>query len=547
MPTLLQQRALNDTVGQYIESYGLPPHNAFLYMVIEKYLSGLDLNDIEIEEAIIDGPNDCGIDAIVIDDEAELRPNVYFFQSKYFSSDDAFARQFDGAALEKIRTAIDDFVLQGKINERYQNRQLIDRLHSVKNLGGQNPKYIIVLCSNSKEPSAAAKSRLEEFISDANRKAAGEYLAVEYLHLERIAEELIAPRQRRRIDLKMQISGRYLTEDTGDVRLFVGAIEGSDLATLVEKYEDDLFERNVRGDLRQVNQVNKAIHKTATSDRSPYFIYMNNGLTITCRRFHFSPRQDSPLLEIENAQIVNGQQTARALHQASKSNDLKDDVKVLVRIVEAVDTDLLMQIVESTNTQTRVTSRDLRSNDDIQKLIEESLRTRGYFYEARKNKYKGREASRRVDAEIAAQAYYAIFVEQPAIAKDRKKLLFGEKYEEIFNDDIDPANLLYCFKIVKLIQFLNKKAEYLAKFTFLKDATLHTAALMHKLSVEEIGTLIDLDKANEIEKKYKKATKALSTLVKERSAKEGDKYEHRRTFKDAETYGRAVEIMLGAK
>lgn len=542
MPNALQLRTLAEIVSQYAQLYGLPLHKAFLYFVIEQYLRQLELNSIDIEESIVDGSDDCGIDAIVIDEETELRPRVYFFQSKYYQTEDAFEKQFEGNALDKIQSALNDFVLHGRINPEYQNSRLVDKLHSVRNLSSRNPVYTIVLCSNSQGPSNAARTRLEEFRDLTNRGSKDEYITVEYLHLDRIAEELIAPPQQNKINLELQVSGRYLTEETGNARLFVGAIEAGDLAQLVHKHGDDLFERNVRGYLKQSNQVNKNIIKTATSDKSPYFVYMNNGLTITCDRFSHVPIQNSPRLEVTNAQIVNGQQTARSIYSAHLSQKLKTDVKVLVRIVETIDPKLLMEIVESTNSQTKVTSRDLHSNDEVQKLIERHLEAKGYFYESRKNKYRGKDTSKRIDAEVAAQTYYAVFAEQPAVAKDKKKLLFGDKYEEIFHSKINPDEILYSFRLIKLVQKLNNEDRY-SSFTFLRDASLHIAALTHRFAQSQ-SKLLNLEDIESFRGTYEAVIKATQEHVHDRAAEEGDKYEHRRTFKDPETYGRIVEILL---
>src|SRR5690606_11712329 len=128
---------------------------------------------------------------------------------------------------------------------------------------------------------------------------------------------------------------------------------------------------------------------------------------------------------ITAGQIVNGQQTARSIYQAHLENKLKDDVKVIVRVLKTSNKEILPKIIEATNSQTKVTSRDLHSNDSIQRLIEETLKTEGYYYEARKGKYQGKEKQKRIDAEVAAQAYYATFFESPARAKDKKKDLFG--------------------------------------------------------------------------------------------------------------------------
>ena len=49
MATLLQQRAVEAVVGQYVSLYGLPNYKAFLFLVIEKYLQDLGLNSIDIQ------------------------------------------------------------------------------------------------------------------------------------------------------------------------------------------------------------------------------------------------------------------------------------------------------------------------------------------------------------------------------------------------------------------------------------------------------------------------------------------------------------------
>ena len=101
MATLLQQRTLKNVVLQYASNLGLPESKAFLYFVIEQYLAFLNLNEIDIEESIIDGSNDCGIDAIVIDEDSEDYPQIYFFQSKYYQKENAFEVTFEGGALDR--------------------------------------------------------------------------------------------------------------------------------------------------------------------------------------------------------------------------------------------------------------------------------------------------------------------------------------------------------------------------------------------------------------------------------------------------------------
>lgn len=65
---------------------------------------------------------------------------------------------------------------------------------------------------------------------------------------------------------------------------------------------------------------------------------------------------------------MNGGQTSNALFEASlNSEERLEDVLILVRIIETKSQPVSLAIAESTNSQTPIKSRDLRSNDDIQK------------------------------------------------------------------------------------------------------------------------------------------------------------------------------------
>lgn len=534
MPNQIQKITVDRIVTQYEKDNGLSKSQAFLYLIIEKFLQSLDINQIEIEESIVDGSNDCGIDAIVINEDG-IKPEIYFFQSKYHLAENSFEKVFPGNEVDKVRSALEEFVLKGRINSKYQNSRLIDKLHSIKNLLNQNPKLILVFCSNGLSPAENAKEKLNEFLEETNKS--GGYLSVEYIDLDRIINDLVAPEVTKKIDFSLQTIGRYFNETNGDVNLFAGMIEGKEIAKLVETYKDNLFEKNVRGFLKKNNPINKEIIKSATSEESSYFLYLNNGVTITCADYEHTPTQESPNLLIKNGQVVNGQQTARSIYQAYTEKKLKEDVKIIVRVLKTSNQEILPRIIEATNSQTKVTSRDLHSNDEIQRLIEQTLLTQGYYYEPRKGKYQGKEQKKRVDAEIAAQAYYAIFFESPARAKDKKKELFGSLYDDIFRQDLSPENLLLSYKILEKIRYLNNQEKYYQKYNFLKDAALHIASLIFRISKnKDIFQNID-NNINEFIKNYENVLHATEKVVKNRVQEEGDKYEHRRTFKDPETYG----------
>jgi hypothetical protein len=295
-----------------------------------------------------------------------------------------------------------------------------------------------------------------------------------------------------------------------------------------------LFDKNVRGYLK--NKLNSDIKKTACGQDSGYFSYFNNGITISCDDFTYRSTIEAPLLEIKNLQIVNGGQTTNSLHEAYLTKELKQNVKVVVRLLHVQRQELLPQIILSTNNQTKVTSRDLRSNDDIQKILEREIKGYGYYYESRKDKYKKDKDAlgKRVDAQTAAQAYYATICGKPAEAKNKKAQIFGDFYNTIF-EDVSGEKLLFSFLLHEKIRKINKS--FVDKFTFVNDASLHIAKVMYEHGVDQIKKI----DSSEFNDEYQLAIQAIKQVVEERRKEEGDRYSHRKTFIDDNTKGRIEE------
>ena len=65
-----------------------------------------------------------------------------------------------------------------------------------------------------------------------------------------------------------------------------------------------------------------------------------------------------------------------------------------MRIYETKQREISHRIAESTNSQTPIKSRDLHSNDDVQKKLEDEFFAMGYFYERKTDQYKDQEKKR---------------------------------------------------------------------------------------------------------------------------------------------------------
>jgi len=133
---------------------------------------------------------------------------------------------------------------------------------------------------------------------------------------------------------------------------------------------------------------------------------------------------------------VNGCQTAKSLALAKERGRLPDDVRVLVRVYETQSTDIVRRVVLSTNSQNRITSRDLHSNEPEQEAVERLFKSRGYYYERKPRQYDttpGLDVKRVFTNELVGQCFVAIRLKRPADARRRKYKIWDDLYSTIFN------------------------------------------------------------------------------------------------------------------
>jgi AIPR protein len=201
--------------------------------------------------------------------------------------------------------------------------------------------------------------------------------------------------------------------------------------------------------------------------------------------------EEEARLEMSNIQIVNGGQTSNTLFEAFQQDPERcRNVHVLVRVYETKRREISAKIAESTNSQTPIRSRDLRSNEEVQKKIEESIKNLGYYYERKSNQYREQPRHLRIDALFAGQAYLAYQLHLREVAgKDRGKI-FGELYDEIFNDDITAPLLLAPLQVFQPIEEMKRNLEravrrgqtYDPAMLFLVDGAYHLLFAIAMLS-----------------------------------------------------------------
>ena len=231
------------------------------------------------------------------------------------------------------------------------------------------------------------------------------------------------------------------------LKVAVGFVNVNQFTRLVDRYSNnELFEMNVRYFLGAGREVNRRIIETITSNQSPWFGFMNNGVSITADKVVVDrPSSGGKMrIHLENPQIINGCQTVNALYHAKYSIDLKDrfqgNSSVMVRIyeIEKENRAFLDALIIATNSQNAIRPQDLLSNDPIQKAIQRTMGSYGIGYERKAGEdLPGTVGHKSIlSKEDAAAAYIGIIEGTPSKLRNslsrREFFSRGDDYYRVF-------------------------------------------------------------------------------------------------------------------
>lgn len=228
--------------------------------------------------------------------------------------------------------------------------------------------------------------------------------------------------------------------------------------------KSSFFEANVR-DYQGNNSVNSCIANSLRSSSPEDFWWLNNGVTILSEKI--TPVTNRELL-IANPEIVNGLQTSTEIYNYFSSNPDKLDFErrnVLVRIIVPADEASRDNIIFATNNQTNIPKSSLRVTDTIHLQIEMYFKSRGLYYDRRKNYYKNqkKKATDIIGVSFLAQCLITIFLRKPDFARARPSTLLTDDttYNFLYSENTDLEVYYKTARLCKRIQQnLAKCAEY---------------------------------------------------------------------------------------
>lgn len=218
------------------------------------------------------------------------------------------------------------------------------------------------------------------------------------------------------------------------------------------RYRRGIFDANVR-DYQGDVEVNRAIYQTLLRPEGEDFWWLNNGITILVKEGSHTGKT----LTIRDPQVVNGLQTSQELFRAFQASPIPgEDRCILVRVIIPPSPDSYERIVRATNSQTTVPPASLRATDPIHRDIEDYLKSKGYYYERRKNYYRneGRPRNKIVSISFVAQSAMAIVLARPDDARARPSTLIksDQDYQTVFNRAYPVAIYHICVSFMKRVE-----------------------------------------------------------------------------------------------
>jgi hypothetical protein len=456
----IRQSWIDDEILKVERETGHDPDTAFLHLASSLILE-CQAGDIDPAD-IVDGGFDKQIDLInVADDHDRGAATISIIQAKNHVG-------FESNIAIQMRNGLDWIFEQPRSEvEKLQNTRFKNKILEIRELrsdyGSSNLAVFVyhVTKGDSAKPSDEYIGEAKVLSDKYSNAGFGQFKFCPFgaNELTEIIDE--GDRHKRQVDLEVPIlydanSPSVIRFGQGDTNSLICTVAGKDLAVAASvEPRDALFDLNVRPFYGNRGKVNKDILATCTGDDAARFWFLNNGVTMVCDKFDLVADPDASKVKVTNAQIVNGCQTTVTLREAFEKGDLSADVKVLLRLYSTDNPNLVDKITLTTNNQNRITDRDLRANDPVQRDIERIMLEKfGYYYERKNRQHRalrGENKKKVIPSPKAAQAYLAVVRGKPSNARGYLAAVWSDFYGEIFQNASVP-DLVLAYKILSFCQ-----------------------------------------------------------------------------------------------
>ena len=397
------------------------------------YLRNIHLKDMnETRSDITDGANDKQIDAIVVDDDNNT---IYVIQGKFIGENTVDA--------EPLREVLSSWVQLKDLVKLQENcNDKLKRKLTEVAIGIDDDYDVVFELITTGSLTTGAQNDLATFqttIAESDDFPA----SIQLLDEEelKVRYDMALDRENPSIRHSMNLEdGKYIRMDIGGTNVVISAIPIKDCLKIPGVKDGTLFQKNVRQSLGLNNRVNKGIKSTIFHDSKDFFFY-HNGITAICKKMEF---ENNGTLNLRGLSVVNGCQSLNTILSCSEKVKTLDNSYIMFRFYEIPERDRSDKISVSTNSQSAVKPRDLRSNDkrvlSLKKLYEQKY-PRGYFVTKRGEEAPGdRDKSYVIDLVDLGKYMISWHSQRPNIAYSETKI-FDKYFEQLFKRDYKPENI----------------------------------------------------------------------------------------------------------
>ena len=397
------------------------------------YLRNIHIRDMnETKADVTDGADDKQIDAIFVDDN---NSTIFIIQGKFVGADTIDA--------EPLREVLSSWI-QLKDIVRLQetaNNKLKQRLAEVA-LALENDYDVAFELITTGKLTAAARDDLATFQAQLAKsdEIPASIHVVDQEELKR-RYELALDRENPLLTHTIQLQqGKFISMDLGGTTVALVALPLKDCLNFPGIKDGTLFQKNVRQSLGLNNAVNKGIKHTIYNVGRDFF-FSHNGITAICNQMELN---ETGLLKIKGISVVNGCQSLNTILSCSEKVKTLDNAFVMFRFYEIPQRDRADLISISTNSQSPVKPRDLRSNDKrvlaLKKLYDQKYPQGHLITKRGETAPADKDKSLVVDLADLGKYLISWHSQRPNIAYSETRL-FDKYFEQLFKRDYKPENV----------------------------------------------------------------------------------------------------------
>lgn len=326
------------------------------------------LDPVQAAGCITDGPNDKQIDAVYIDDQEQT---VHILQGKFYGSSSVDTTPFR-EILSSWMQMKDLPALQENANDKLKAK--ITEIATAIEDDYQICFELLITSKLTEDAQNDFNLFARQILEDSTLNATIVLVDLEMLQ-HKFDEALNHDTPYINYDFHID-NDKMLQMILGKTKAAIAVLPLRDCLSVPGIRDGSLFRKNVRQSLG-TNKVNKNIAETIKTEPSEFF-FLHNGITAICSEMNYA----DGILSVKGLNVVNGCQSLNTILKCSELVKQADDAYIMFRFYEISDINRADNISTSTNSQTTVKARDLRSNDKYVIALKRAYEHRypdGYF------------------------------------------------------------------------------------------------------------------------------------------------------------------------